>query len=39
LWQTLTELKARDGRSILDTALEDGAMQQDLEALLKLSLQ
>jgi len=36
--QTLTELRARDGRSMLDAATEEAGLRQDVEALVDLTL-
>ena len=38
-WQALTELKAQDGRSMIDTALEVGGLRQDIQTLLALTAQ
>jgi tetratricopeptide (TPR) repeat protein len=37
-WQTLTDLKSQDGRSMMDAALENEGFKQDIQALLELAL-
>jgi hypothetical protein len=39
MWRTMSELKAQDGKSMIDIALEDESFKKDLDSLLALSLQ